>query len=120
MFKLLYFRHALIVFGGVQGLEASLETDENLDIDDPSLLFQHYLNTCPSQGSRTIRTEVQCTYRRIMKCLCLRTVVMYVIYYHTMLALFLYIYDFNELLPFFILVIALILFLILFLTWLFH
>ena len=45
---------------------------------------------------------------------------MYVIYYHTMLALVLYIYDFNELLPFSILVIALILFLILFLTWLFH
>ena len=43
-----------------------------------------------------------------MKCLCLRTGVMYVIYYHTMLALVLYIYDFNELLPFFILVIALI------------
>jgi len=55
-----------------------------------------------------------------MKCLCLRTGVMYVIYYHTMLALVLYIYDFNELLPFSILVIALILFLILFLTWLFH
>lgn len=51
------FRHALIVFGGVQGLEASLESDEALDIEDPSLLFQYYLNTCPNQGSRTIRTE---------------------------------------------------------------
>jgi len=51
-------RHALVVFGGVRGLEASLEADENLDVDDPSLLFQHYLNACPSQGSRTIRTEV--------------------------------------------------------------
>ena len=47
-----------MVFGGVKGLEASLETDEVLNVDDPGLLFQHYLNTCPSQGSRTIRTEV--------------------------------------------------------------
>jgi hypothetical protein len=53
-----YFRHALIVFGGVHGLETSLEADENLAVDDPSLLFQHYINTCPQQGSRTIRTEV--------------------------------------------------------------
>jgi len=52
------FRHVLVVFGGVRGLEASLEADENLDVDDPSLLFQHYLNACPSQGSKTIRTEV--------------------------------------------------------------
>jgi predicted SPOUT superfamily RNA methylase MTH1 len=51
------FSHALIVFGGVQGLEASLESDEALGMDDPSLLFQYYVNTCPSQGSRTIRTE---------------------------------------------------------------
>ncbi|KAL4216558.1 putative methyltransferase C9orf114 [Mactra antiquata] len=51
------FKHVLIVFGGVNGLETSLEADEKLDVDDPSLLFQHYLNTCPGQGSRTIRTE---------------------------------------------------------------
>ncbi|XP_041098795.1 putative methyltransferase C9orf114 homolog isoform X2 [Polyodon spathula] len=51
------FKHALIVFGGLQGLEASLDTDQNLDVTDPSMLFDHYLNTCPNQGSRTIRTE---------------------------------------------------------------
>ncbi|KAK7108823.1 hypothetical protein V1264_016488 [Littorina saxatilis] len=51
------FKHALVVFGGVQGLEASLEVDPNLDEDDPSLLFHHYVNSCPDQGSRTIRTE---------------------------------------------------------------
>ncbi|XP_041368516.1 putative methyltransferase C9orf114 [Gigantopelta aegis] len=51
------FRHALIVFGGVNGLESSLEFDEALGVDDPSLLFKHYLNSCPGQGSRTIRTE---------------------------------------------------------------
>lgn len=51
------FKHCLVVFGGVKGLEASLEADEALDIQDPALLFQHYLNTCPGQGSGTIRTE---------------------------------------------------------------
>uniref|UniRef100_U3IBN4 28S rRNA (uridine-N(3))-methyltransferase n=1 Tax=Anas platyrhynchos platyrhynchos TaxID=8840 RepID=U3IBN4_ANAPP len=52
------FRHALVVFGGLQGLEAGVDADANLDVTDPSLLFDFYLNTCPSQGSRTIRTEV--------------------------------------------------------------
>ncbi|XP_063218117.1 putative methyltransferase C9orf114 homolog isoform X2 [Bacillus rossius redtenbacheri] len=50
-------RHALVVFGGLQGLEAALESDDKLTVDDPALLFDHYLNTCPGQGSRTIRTE---------------------------------------------------------------
>lgn len=45
------------MFGGLQGLEAALECDEVLNADDPSLLFDHYLNTLPDQGSRTIRTE---------------------------------------------------------------
>ncbi|CAL1567745.1 unnamed protein product [Knipowitschia caucasica] len=51
------FKHLLVVFGGVQGLEASLDADQNLDVTDPSVLFDLYLNTCPGQGSRTIRTE---------------------------------------------------------------
>nr|XP_034969795.1 putative methyltransferase C9orf114 homolog isoform X2 [Zootoca vivipara] len=51
------FRHALIVFGGLQGLEASVDMDLNLEVTDPSTLFDFYLNTCPGQGSRTIRTE---------------------------------------------------------------
>ncbi|KAJ8870691.1 hypothetical protein PR048_029715 [Dryococelus australis] len=55
--SLLQHKHILIVFGGVQGLEAALESDEKLTVDDPALLFDHYLNTCPGQGSRTIRTE---------------------------------------------------------------
>lgn len=54
----MFFRHSLIVFGGVQGLEASLDADPKLEVDDPSLLFDFYLNTCPNQGSNTIRTEV--------------------------------------------------------------
>ncbi|BFZ20483.1 hypothetical protein BsWGS_23522 [Bradybaena similaris] len=51
------FRHAIIVFGGLKGLEACLEADSNIQSDDPSQLFQHYINVCPGQGSRTIRTE---------------------------------------------------------------
>lgn len=51
------FNHLLIVFGGVEGLEYALENDESLVEDDVSELFDHYVNTCPSQGSRTIRTE---------------------------------------------------------------
>ena len=55
----LCFSHLLVVFGGLQGLEASLESDESMKVDDVSELFDLYLNTCPQQGSRTIRTEVQ-------------------------------------------------------------
>ncbi|XP_036607014.1 putative methyltransferase C9orf114 homolog [Trichosurus vulpecula] len=51
------FSHALVVFGGLQGLEAGVEADPNLEVTDPSVLFDFYLNTCPGQGSRTIRTE---------------------------------------------------------------
>ncbi|NXX82599.1 CI114 methyltransferase, partial [Urocolius indicus] len=51
------FRHALVVFGGLEGLEAGLDVDPNLEVTDPSDLFDLYLNTCPRQGSRTIRTE---------------------------------------------------------------
>jgi len=47
----------LIVFGGLKGLEASLESDQTLDVTTPDILFHHYINTCPGQGSRTIRTE---------------------------------------------------------------
>ena len=50
-------RHLLVVFGGLKGLEASLESDEKLTENDPSLVFDHYINTCPGQGSGTIRTE---------------------------------------------------------------
>jgi len=51
------FKHLLVVFGGVAGLEAALEADDKLDATDPSELFDLYLNVCPDQGSRTIRTE---------------------------------------------------------------
>ncbi|XP_068723995.1 putative methyltransferase C9orf114 [Montipora capricornis] len=51
------FRHLLVVFGGLKGLEASLESDEQLTVNEASLVFDHYVNTCPGQGSGTIRTE---------------------------------------------------------------
>jgi methyltransferase len=66
-FALPEFQHALIVFGGVQGLEHSARCDERLakekigaDEDGATPvgdLFDFYVNTCPFQGSRTIRTE---------------------------------------------------------------
>ena len=52
-----FFRHLLVVFGGLKGLETSLESDETVPANDPSLVFDHYVNTCPGQGSGTIRTE---------------------------------------------------------------
>ncbi|XP_050685475.1 putative methyltransferase C9orf114 [Leptidea sinapis] len=51
------YNHALIVFGGLHGIEAALEGDEQLQVSDASLLFNHYVNVLPNQGSRTIRTE---------------------------------------------------------------
>ncbi|XP_060657989.1 putative methyltransferase C9orf114 [Drosophila nasuta] len=51
------FNHMLIVFGGLQGLEEALANDEKLTVDDPEMLFDHYVNVLPKQGSRTIRTE---------------------------------------------------------------
>lgn len=52
------FQHVLIVFGGVKGLEYSASCDDSLkNCTDISTLFDHYINTCPNQGSTTIRTE---------------------------------------------------------------
>lgn len=51
------YNHALIVFGGLHGIEAALESEEQLQVNEASLLFNHYINVLPNQGSRTIRTE---------------------------------------------------------------
>ncbi|GAB2266570.1 hypothetical protein Dimus_001566 [Dionaea muscipula] len=51
------FRHLLIVFGGLAGLEECIEEDRSLKGKDAREVFNVYLNTCPNQGSRTIRTE---------------------------------------------------------------
>ncbi|XP_059056665.1 putative methyltransferase C9orf114 [Achroia grisella] len=53
----LSYNHALVVFGGLHGIEAALESDEQLQVDEAHLLFNHYINVLPNQGSRTIRTE---------------------------------------------------------------
>lgn len=55
--KSVNYNHALVVFGGLLGLEFALENDHQLDVEDPEVLFDHYFNTIPHQGSRTIRTE---------------------------------------------------------------
>lgn len=56
--KSLKFNHALIVFGGVLGLEAAVENDEHLDVDDPSLLFDDYINVAPDQGYLAISFSI--------------------------------------------------------------
>ena len=49
--------HALIAFGGPLGLEECYQRDSRRAGDDVTALFDMWINTCPSQGSRTIRTE---------------------------------------------------------------
>ena len=54
------FRHMLVVFGGVAGLEPAVVADPELSamgVEKPESLFDHWINLCPGQGSRTIRTE---------------------------------------------------------------
>jgi len=54
--------HALLVIGGVAGLEVAVEADKELASkgigrDNVGDLFDFYVNVCPGQGSRTIRSE---------------------------------------------------------------
>ncbi|KAL8806635.1 MAG: hypothetical protein Q9200_004961 [Gallowayella weberi] len=54
------FNHMLIVFGGVAGLEVAVGADDELQkmgVKEPKQLFDYWVNLCPGQGSRTIRTE---------------------------------------------------------------
>ncbi|KAI9669553.1 MAG: hypothetical protein M1817_004672 [Caeruleum heppii] len=54
------FRHMMVIFGGVAGLEVAVRSDDelaNLNVTGPEALFDHWVNLCPGQGSRTIRTE---------------------------------------------------------------
>uniref|UniRef100_A0A1B0GGS8 Rna methyltransferase n=1 Tax=Lutzomyia longipalpis TaxID=7200 RepID=A0A1B0GGS8_LUTLO len=55
--KTLSYNHAIVVFGGMMGIEYALENDNALNAVDSELLFDKYINTAPNQGSRTIRTE---------------------------------------------------------------
>mmetsp|Transcript_26407 Transcript_26407/g.53521 ORF Transcript_26407/g.53521 Transcript_26407/m.53521 type:complete len:407 (-) Transcript_26407:84-1304(-) len=53
------FKHLLLAFGGLGGLEEAI--DDELSgypaSTNPSTLFTRYVNICPTQTSRTIRTE---------------------------------------------------------------
>lgn len=54
------FAHMMIIFGGVAGLEVAVKADkelEGLGVKSPEALFDHWVNLCTGQGSRTIRTE---------------------------------------------------------------
>jgi predicted SPOUT superfamily RNA methylase MTH1 len=53
------FQHAVIVFGGVAGIEECVDADETIGIsgNDSQSLFDLWVNICEYQGSRTIRTE---------------------------------------------------------------
>ena len=54
------FKHLLIVFGGVAGLEVAVKNDEELQklgVVEAKDVFDKWINVCPGQGSRTIRTE---------------------------------------------------------------
>lgn len=53
----IFFSRILLVFGGLDGLEAAVEADESIECSKPEDLFKHYINVVPGQGSRTIRTE---------------------------------------------------------------
>lgn len=54
------FKHVLIVFGGVAGLEVAVKNDQELQklgVVEAKDVFDQWIDVCPGQGSRTIRTE---------------------------------------------------------------
>ena len=53
------YNHAMIMFGGLPGIEGMIEGDDKIKISptQAATLFKYYVNTCPDQGCRTIRTE---------------------------------------------------------------
>lgn len=53
------FEHAVIVLGGVAGIEECVDADETMNLSgkDSASLFDLWVNICEYQGSRTIRTE---------------------------------------------------------------
>jgi predicted SPOUT superfamily RNA methylase MTH1 len=58
-FTLPSYKHALIVFGGPNGIEECVDADETLKLPgaQSKKLFDLWVNICPFQGSRTIRSE---------------------------------------------------------------
>ena len=49
------------MLGGLAGLELTIEADQALGLNasEADAAFDHWVNVCPNQGSRTIRTEVR-------------------------------------------------------------
>ncbi len=49
----------LIVFGGIAGIEESVDVDKSMALPGKysRKLFEVWVNICPYQGSRTIRSE---------------------------------------------------------------
>ena len=54
-----HYQHALIVFGGIAGIEECVDADERMKLSGSNAheLFDKWVNVCPYQGSRTIRSE---------------------------------------------------------------
>ena len=54
------FKHALVFFGGIEGIEGIVEQDERSKInhaDQVRAMFDQYINCLPERGTRSIRTE---------------------------------------------------------------
>ena len=52
------FKHACVFFGGLEGIEGMLEEESTMvNAETVRSMFNMYLNTCPDQGTMTIRTE---------------------------------------------------------------
>ncbi len=54
------FKHALVFFGGIEGIEGIVEQDERSKINHAAevrALFDQYINCLPERGTRCIRTE---------------------------------------------------------------
>jgi len=53
------FKHGLIFFEGLEGIEGLADLDEGSEIkpQDVPKMFDLLLNTCPEQGVRSVRTE---------------------------------------------------------------
>jgi len=57
IFKTGSFKHLLVVVGGSEGIGTCVENDPKLRRKSVEEVFDVVLNTCPYQGSRTMRTE---------------------------------------------------------------
>jgi hypothetical protein len=52
------FNHSLIIFGGVNGLQAAIESDEKFKSNNAEELFDYYIDRQANIGSRSVRSEV--------------------------------------------------------------